>query len=602
MERLTCLLCGRTFPSRNRLFGHFSRNDGACLQESVARTSAAPPGESLDDAASIVEILATVIRTHGGCMEVSAAGQALARSCPELWARCRRKKAFSLVDICKGSPLLRVEEMVREDIAERQYLGDLGYRYLLHAVHDGPTLAGNGCEATTSDPTELCVALAKRVLEYSSRHELCGTKRAPAVWLVGRVTRPISRQIGATSRYGRSRQQLCEFLKAFVARQVVQQCGYKFEWTETESDGAVIVLLEYPADLFAMCDGPRRPETRSFAGPKDISVSPGAFLVLLAYQGETCREKDVARLEFTSFTDSIGPHVARHVSPGVWEVDGAEQEHVHRLLTAACAQVGAVRRQPLQILTVACNDEDALAAALPPSTCDLGGACWSLDFELCATAGESIKETLPFQPACATSLAVSIAVKLAKRIANGQFVRAHDAAVRLVVVQLRVPGSSALVLCRELAEFRLLAARVRQTWEGRPFQFDASTTYSVASAVVNLALATVAKRRHKRLDEIASGAEGLRFLDACTGTGTMLAAAISSRAFGAGIVGCDLRRSFIEGVRRNLEYAFGDEFLRAENVTLAVQDALMPWSLHDCSPRFDVVVANPPWGLRSVPS
>jgi predicted RNA methylase len=33
---------------------------------------------------------------------------------------------------------------------------------------------------------------------------------------------------------------------------------------------------------------------------------------------------------------------------------------------------------------------------------------------------------------------------------------------------------------------------------------------------------------------------------------------------------------------------------------LAVQDALVQWHVSGCSPRFDVVAANPPWGLRFV--
>ena len=609
-----CRLCGRSFASRNRLFGHFGRNEGGgptCLgDDTLAEQRLPADSEGLDDAAVVVEMLAAVLRAHGGCMEVSAAGEALARSCPDLWARCRRNKAFSLIDLCRSSPhLLRVEETVREEIADRQRLADLGYRYLLHAVHDGPIFAGaDSGEADPNDPTELCVALAKRVLEYSCRHELSCTKRAPAVWLVGRVARPISRQIGAASRYGRSRQQLCDYLKAFVAnKERMQQFGYKFEWTESSRDGAAITLLEYPADLFALRDAGSAETGRGFEqsrrseGPKDISLSPGAILVLLASQGGTCREKDVARLEFTSYTSSIGCGV-RVVSPGVWEVLGAPE----RVLTAVCARVGAVRRHPLHVLTVVCNDEDELVAAVPASTSDLGGASWSLDFELQCASGsrDCIQETLPFQSACVTSLAVSIALKLASKMTNGRFVRARDAEVKLVVVQLRVPGKSTLILCRELDGFPLLVGQVRQTWEGRPFQFDASTTYSIASAVIHLALATVATRRHKRLDELVLGAqrtnEGLRFLDACTGTGTLLAAAVSSGAFGAGLVGCDIRSTFIEGARRNLQHAFGDDIFSTQNVLLAVQDARVQWHVSGCSPRFDVVAANPPWGLRFV--
>merc|ERR1711879_539210 len=114
-------------------------------------------------------------------------------------------------------------------------------------------------------------------------------------------------------------------------------------------------------------------------------------------------------------------------------------------------------------------------------------------------------------------------------------------------------GADALLLCenagtardddteRSDATFRRAleeAHSYHSAWTARPFQFSACLDSNVAVAVVSFALA-IHRQRHRGATRLPS------LLDACTGSGTLAAAAARTSCFGE-IWATDANADFLE--------------------------------------------------------
>lgn len=136
-------------------------------------------------------------------------------------------------------------------------------------------------------------------------------------------------------------------------------------------------------------------------------------------------------------------------------------------------------------------------------------------------------------------------------------------------------------------------------WSSRPFQYSSAVNPSIAAIVVHLIHDLIIQERKTTLNShISMG-------DVTCGSGTFLAL---SMGCGMEVYGFDINEKCVEGTKRNLEFLFGKDLVKAK-CHMRVQDSSSSTAAaavgnddndSNDSALFDCVISNLPWGRNTM--